>query len=235
MDSILILTGIELEARALARELALDRQPSFSFPAFGRDSIRLAPVGLAAALCDARWASLVEGLRDPLVVSAGLCGGLDPELEAALLVIPHAVLSSSGARHLVDQAAYRAATLHAGARAGTGVLITAAAVVATPEAKAELFARTGAVAVDMESAAIMARAAASGYRALTIRAISDRAEESLPPALIRTVDRDGALRLCRAVALTISRPAVLPRALALRRRAEKGLQALAQVLAAALL
>jgi adenosylhomocysteine nucleosidase len=235
VDSLLILTGVEFEARALARALALHRQPSFPFPAFGRDSIRVAPVGLAAALCDARWADLMEGLGRPLVISAGLCGGLDPRLKAAHLVIPSAVLGPSGARQDVDTAASRAAAASAGATACTGLLITARAVMTTPEAKASLFAQTGAVAVDMESAFIMARAAASGCPALVIRAISDSAEESVPTALIRLLDRDGGLRLRHAVTLTLSRPAALPRALALRRRADEALRELARVLAAAFL
>ena len=80
MSGILILTAVELEAAGLARQLELPALPRLAYPGFGRGSTRIVPVGLGAGLLSARWAAGVNGLADPLVISAGVCGGLDPRL-----------------------------------------------------------------------------------------------------------------------------------------------------------
>ena len=232
MTPILILTAVELEARALARELELPPFGSLSFPAFGRGSVRLAPIGLRAALCESRWDPLLAGLGAPLVVSAGVCGALDPRLRPGDLVIPERVIDAAGVSHSLSMPQHRAAVARAGAPASTGPLITTRAVVTTPETKASLFARSGAVAVDMESAVIAARAAQSGYPALVVRAVSDDAGQALPPEFIGLVTPEGRLRLAGALALGVTRPAMLPGAFELRRRTHLALHAVARTLAA---
>ncbi|HXJ85135.1 MAG TPA: hypothetical protein VMS64_41390 [Candidatus Methylomirabilis sp.] len=230
LTPILILTAVELEARALARELELPHLRDLSFPAFGRGPVRLAPVGLRAALCESRWGPLLDGLGAPLVVSAGLCGALDPRLQPGDLVIPERVIDMAGVALALDPGHHRAAL--AGAPiAWTGSLVTTREVAATPEDKAALFGRAGAVAVDMESAVIVAQAARSGYHSLVVRGVSDDARQTLPPELIRLVTPEGRLRLTGAVALTVTRPAMLSDAFGLRQRTRLALGAVAGALA----
>jgi hypothetical protein len=83
----------------------------------------------------------------------------------------------------------------------------------------------------MESAAILATARAAGLLALVVRAVSDGADQTVPPALSGLLSDEGTLRVGRALAL-IARPAVLPHALALRRSSARALRAVAGVLAA---
>jgi len=231
VSRILILTAVEFEARALARHLELPAVPSFPFPVFGRGTVRLAPIGLRAAQLSTRWPSLRVGLEQPLVISAGVCGALSPELRAGDLVLPESVIGPAAERLNVTPTPYTRATgLAVTARHGT--LATSREVVATAEAKAALFAQTGAVAVDMESSLILAHAAGAGCPTLVVRAVSDTASESLPPELIGLVSEDGKLRTVRALALTVTRPRVLPRALALRRATHRGLSVVARLLAA---
>lgn len=232
MIPLLILTAVELEARVLARELELPRLGPLSFPAFGRGSVRLAPIGLRAGLCESRWDPLLAGLSAPLVVSAGVCGALDPRLRPGDLVIPERVIDVAGVPHPLSPLHHRAAVARAGGPASTGPLITTRAVLTTSETKASLFARSGAVAVDMESAVIAARAAQSGYPALVVRAVSDDAGQSLPAEFIRLVTPEGRLRLAGALALGVTRPAMLPGAFELRRRTHRALRAVARTLAA---
>jgi hypothetical protein len=236
VSGVLILTAVELEARALARDLELPVVPSLRFPAFGRDGILIAPVGLRAGLLDARWPQLAGGADRPLIVSAGICGGLDPRLRPGDLVVPESVLASSGELYNVTPSQHRRA-LGAAARrvrgaTRSGVLVTTRDVVGTPEAKAELHARTGALAADLESAVILARASATGCASLVVRGVSDSAAESLPPELLGLVTVEGRLRSARALALMAKRPAVLPRALALNHATRKALRAVASLLAA---
>ena len=231
MGGILILTAVELEARALARELEFPALPSLPFPAYGRGAARLAPVGLRAALLASRWPRLLDGLDRPLVISAGVCGGLDPRLRCGDLVLPENVLGPSGELYHVTPSHHRAATAGTGRAAATGRLVTTRGVVRTPEAKAALFTGTGAVAADMESAFILSQAAASGCMSLVVRGVSDSASQSLPGELLDLVTEDGRLRLGQALALTVSRPALLPRALAVRQATRQALRAVARSLA----
>lgn len=231
MFRILILTAVELEARALARQLELPALPALPFPAFGRGDLRLAPVGLRAGLLPARWPSLLSGLDRPLVVSAGVCGALAPDLQSGDLVLPESVLGPAAQRLNVTPTAYaRATALAPTARRGT--MATSREVLATAEAKAALFAATGAVAVDMESSVILAHAATAGCPTLVVRGVSDTARESLPPELIGLVTPAGRLSTVRALTLTVTRPRVLPRALALRQATRRALIAVARLLAA---
>jgi hypothetical protein len=226
---ILILTGIDLEARALARDLELPvlLRPA-AFASFGRAGIRVASVGLRAALLPSRWAGLLDGLDRPTVISAGVCGALAPRLAPGDVVVPDAVIGPGGERRDVSPPDDWRARLSA-CSAVRGRLITTPHVVATPAAKAALFARTGAVAADMESSIIVAAAAAAGLPSLVVRAVSDDAGQELPRALIELITPAGRVRIGRAAAL-LTRPAELSSALGVRRATRRALRAVASVL-----
>jgi nucleoside phosphorylase len=198
---------------------------------FGAGARRLAPVGLRAGSLASRWARLLDGLDHPLVVSAGVCGALAPDLRVGELVLPESVLGPDGERLNVTPTVHRRATDLAGA-ARIGTLATTREVVATVEAKSALFARTGAVAADMESSLILTYAAGAGCPTLVVRGVSDAAAEGLPPELIELLTPAGRLRPLRALAVILARPRVLPRALALRRATGRALVAVARLLAA---
>lgn len=230
MVAILVLTAVELEARALARALSLPSLlPSLSFPAFGCGTLRVAPVGLRASLLASRWTALVAALDRPLVVSAGVCGGLDPALRVGDLVLPDAVINDAGLRLPVTASHEQRAAAASGAHARAGVMATASRAVATAEAKAALRAATGAVAVDMESAAILEAAAARGCSSLVVRAVSDDARETLSGELMRLMGADGRIR-CGGV-FALAHPRVLRRALQLRRSTRQALASVAGSLA----
>jgi nucleoside phosphorylase len=204
----LILTGIEPEARALARALALPRLHR-RYACFGSDGLRVAAVGLAASLLEQRFPELLAGLGEPLVVSAGLCAGLSPELRVGELVIPTLVVDAAGQVHEV-----RARLPGCSSR---GTLVTVADVLTTAAAKAALHARTGALAADMESAPILATAERAGLAALAVRAVSDAAEETLPTELLAAVDTSGRVRPARFLMEALKQPSLVGRALALQR------------------
>jgi adenosylhomocysteine nucleosidase len=231
MTPLLVLTAVELEARVLARELELPLLTTFPYPAFGHGPLRVAPVGLRAAFCSARWASLLDGLGSPVVVSAGVCGALDPLLAHGDLVIPTRVIDTQGRSLAVSAPHHREAVARSGASACTASLITTSEVVATPPAKSALFASSGAAAVDMESAVIVERAIDVGCPALVVRAVSDDARQSVPSELVGLISSEGRLNVARALALTVTRPSTLTGALELGRRTRRALRAVARVLA----
>lgn len=239
MTSILILTGAELEARALARELELQRLASLPFPVYeraftdprGTRVLRVAPVGLRVALLPQREAVLVTDLGSPLVISAGTCGALAPAVEIGDLILPESVLGPAGELLNVTPGVHRAAVSLA-PQAWTGLLLTSSEVVATPEGKAERWQRTGAAAVDMESAAILAWASRRGCPSLVVRAVSDTARQHVPAELVGLVTLEGRLRTCRALTLVLTSPATLPKALSLRRGTGQALKSVARLIAA---
>ena len=231
MNGILILTAVELEAAGLARELELPALSDLPYRAFGRGALRIVPIGLGGALLGERWAFASAGLATPLVISAGVCGGLDPRLATGDLVVPTRVLTPDGAALPVSPAAHALALRAAGHGVETGALVTADSVLATPGDKAALRATTGAVAVDMESAPILARARAAGLDALVVRGVSDDAGASVPAALTGLVSREGRVRGGRVLLLALTQPRTLPHALALRRGSRRALAAVARVLA----
>ncbi len=256
MTGVLLLTGAELEARGLARELELrllSRVPFLAYerahprlryesPGSGtgtspsarvaaRFRLRVAPGGLRAALLPDRWAALVTGLGVPLVISAGTCGALAPELRIGDLILPESVLGPAGERLNVTPSVHRAALRVAG-DVRTGLLLTSPEVVATPEAKAERWHATGAFAVDMESASILAWAARQGCPSLVVRAVSDTARQPLPAELVGLVTPEGKLRTGRALTLALTRPRIISHALVLRRSTGQALKSVARLIAA---
>ncbi len=83
---------------------------------------------------------------------------------------------------LVCQIASSAAA-HASLPARSGPLATVRTIVVSAGRKTELGAATGAIGLDMESAAVGAAAAEHTVPFLAVRAVSDRADEDLPTSL----------------------------------------------------
>lgn len=235
MTDVLVLTAVELEARNLARELELARLSRFPFPVFegsgGVVRVRVAPVGLRATLLAERWPSLAADLSSPLVISAGTCGALAPALGVGDLVLPESVLGPTGERLNVTPSAHAAAVKLAGG-VRTGLLLTSTDAVGTPEAKADLWRSTEAIAVDMESATVLAWASRRGCPSLVVRAVSDTACQHVPLELIGLVTPEGRLRTGRAVALALTHPRTIPHALILRRGTGRALKAVARLITA---
>jgi adenosylhomocysteine nucleosidase len=110
------------------------------------------------------------------------------------------------------------------------MIVTVDRVVATPEAKAQLLAETGAMAVDMESAAVLFAAASRHWPALVVRGVSDAAGEALNAEVIGLLDDEGRLRAGRAVRAFLARPGLLRQARELQRSSGRALAAVAEAL-----
>ena len=219
MTRVLVLAAIEVEARALARHLGLSPVARASGPHFIGGALELATIGLRGARLAAREAAWRPA---DLVVSAGACGALAPQLTVGALVVPSVVLDPAGGR-------WSTATLPRLRAEGT--LLTVADVIETPADKARLWMETGAVAADMESAAVMAWARARNVPAAVVRAVSDDAEHGVPAALASAVAEDGRVRPLRAVTAALTRPSGLGTLLDLRAGTAAALKAVAAALA----
>ncbi len=163
----------------------------------GRVLVVLSGMGPAAAGRALGW--LFGGgspHRPSLVVSAGFCGGLDAGLAVGALVAPAEVVDLEGG-------AWRTAGV-----VGGGRLVSVPAPVLTPQAKAELRQRTGAAAVDMESATVGRLCATAGVAFACLRAVSDDHRTALSADLGAALhgERVSVPRLLAAVA---RRPALV--------------------------
>lgn len=220
MTRVLVLTAVDVEARGLARHLGLARTSQSPWPHFTGGALEIACVGLRASQLRAR----ADRLRPfDLVVSAGACGALAPALNVGDLVVPELVVDAAGQR-------WPTAAVTRVARAGT--LLTVGDVVETAAQKSRLWLATGARAVDMESAAILAWAAERGVPGAVIRAVSDGAGRGIPAALAASIGDDGRVRPLRAVSAALTRATAFSDLIDLRAGTEAALKTVASALAA---
>jgi adenosylhomocysteine nucleosidase len=218
VSRILVLTALDVEARGLARHLGLDPIPSTSSPRYAGGALEIATVGLGARALAERQSAWPS---PTVVVSAGACGALAPELQVGDLVTPEIVLGPDSRRHAT-------AVLTGLSRRGT--LLTTEHVLEDGAAKSRLWLGTGAIAVDMESAGILAWAAERGVRAVVIRGVSDSAGRGVPADLARVVGEDGRVHPMRAVSAVLARPRALADAMALRSGTAAALKTVATML-----
>jgi adenosylhomocysteine nucleosidase len=214
---LLVLTAVDLEARELARHLGLAPVTGSPWPRFAGGVLEVVAVGVGATHCHPR----LDAARPALVVSAGACGALAPELAVGALVVPETVLAPDGRRR--DTAAATGLRRH-------GALVTTDHVLEDAAAKSRLWLSTGALAVDMESWAILDWAAARGVPAAVVRGVSDPASRGVPADLAQVV-QDDRVRPMRAVTAMLARPRALADALALRTGTTAALKTVAGTLA----
>lgn len=176
---IVVTFALPQESREFRRALRATKfaGPS-SFPCWmgrlGDDEIAVAHVGVGPASAAARAESLLAAMPHArFVIASGFAGGLDARLRVGDLVV--ATNFSSPA--LLGESRAVAASR---ARVFFGALISQPRPAETIAEKTALASSTGALAVDMETAAIAAACRDAGIPLLAVRAISDSASEPLP-------------------------------------------------------
>jgi adenosylhomocysteine nucleosidase len=175
---------------------------------------------LAALLVDQGCAGLL---------SIGLAGGLDPALKPGDVILSSTVIAPDGAKVPAD-AAWRdrlaaeleqnAIPFRIGAIAGLDELVRRA------ETKRALRSATGALAVDMESHAVMRIAAAAGIPFLAVRVIADGAGDELPRAVEVALTEQGGVAILRLLGALLRRPGDIAGMIMLGQRSASGFQSL---------
>ena len=118
--------------------------------------------------------SLAAG-RYRMVISAGFSGGTRPGLRVGDLVVASEVIDDSSVQRWVPPPLM----VDLPGSFSIGPLVTSSRAVPDPEGKAQLGARYGAVAVDMETAAVAQAASEAGLPWVSVRAILDPMEVPL--------------------------------------------------------
>jgi len=165
------------------------------------------------------------------VVSTGYAGGLGPAGPGEVILATE-LLDWTGEQSRIAIPAdaellrsARAAAQEAGVVWTEGPVVTMRKVVCSSLEKKALGKASGAIAVDMESAAIAKAAAHAGVPFLLVRVVSDSAEEDLPMDFNLWLSPWG--RLCGMGQLLL-RPSLLRSLFRMRRQVEQGSQSLAR-------
>ncbi|MFK7943483.1 MAG: adenosylhopane nucleosidase [Paracoccaceae bacterium] len=153
-----------------------------------------------------------------LLVSWGIAGGLDPALASGALVSAESVTTP-------DLSTYPLATKLLGSTSD-GLLVGSDVVVTSVAEKASLRARTGALAVDMETHKVAEVAAARALPCLAVRAISDPADRALPVLAASALNEDGRPRIGRVIKGLVRQPWELPCLVAAGRDSNRALATL---------
>lgn len=209
-----VVTGLATEAGIVARAEPLSEAPAIS----GADSARAA---------ESAGRLIAQGAE--ALLSFGIAGALSPALRPGALILPSAVVLPDGGRIETDPRWRQklAACLEGqGLTAAGGPLLGSAEAVTTPKAKAALFARHGALAVDMESHAVAAAAQAAGRPFLVLRSVADPAERALPGWAMAATGADGRVKPGVAIAALSRRPWQVPASIRLGVETRSALKAL---------
>jgi adenosylhomocysteine nucleosidase len=160
------------------------------------------------------------------LVSFGVAGGLAPHLKPGNVILSADVIGDD--RRWRDRAFQRsAAALARRIGAVSGPVLGSRDILATEEDKAHAWRKTGALAVDLESAIVARAAEAAGIPFLVLRTIADPARRELPPAALIPLAEDGTPAFSRVVAEVLRRPHQIAALFGLARETRQALMALA--------
>lgn len=179
-----IVTGMQSETACLKNSPSLDMLPDLTFCAGGSPG---------RAYAGSR--QLIERGATALI-SFGIAGALDPTLTTGDVILADKVTDTTGKSFTTDaEWRHRLETSYASLEGlACGSVVSMECAAATPQEKASIRDRTGAVAVDMESSGVAAAASESGIPFSTVRVIADTATRALPQAALSGLAPDGATR-----------------------------------------
>ena len=193
--SICILGAVRQEISGLKSRMHVEEQIRLGKSDLWRGTLEDQPVilvrtGIGKKNAVASLLSVMDRFPLRMILSIGYAGGLDPDLDVGDLLIADKILdvvsqpsdAPSSASWTIDpDLVDRVMAVPVGqkAKAKRGTLLTVDQVVAHPEEKQKLYDQSGAMAVDMETSVLVQLAQEKAIPFLSIRAISDTANEEL--------------------------------------------------------
>ena len=174
-----------------------------------------------------------------LVIGTGVVGALSSGLKPGDLILSDRVLTFDADGKVAEQVlavgdSHLRAVGHSLASAGiaysTGAILTSHRVLATGAEKRRAKEITGAIAVDMETGAIAAEAAARGLPFIAIRAVLDEVDDEVVGA--EMADEDGNVRPLAATSYLIRNPATMLKLPKMIRNLSRATAAIADALTA---
>jgi adenosylhomocysteine nucleosidase len=178
----------------------------------------------------------MELLAPDLVIATGVAGALVDEVQPGTLILAdRLVLEGDGTPATitvpaVDLALFAVVMDAAGVPFTSATVLTSAQILHDGPAKRAARARTGAMAVDMESAAIAAEAASRGLRFGCVRAVLDRVDEEVVGAEL--AGPEGEVRPLAAAAFVLRNPGAIAALARMMRALNRATASLADALEA---
>ncbi len=174
-----------------------------------RPEVRLFKMGVGPARAERAARKYVDGAD--LVLTAGCCGGLAPGASAGMILVPERLLLARDAGEPLrcpdTDIEWAARARHQAERLGLHCsdrpLITVHEALGTPESKRRCHEQTGAVGVDMETAAVAQVAGELGVPHLAMRVVLDSVDDLLPEQHVS--DGEGRIR-ARKLARAMLKP-----------------------------
>ncbi len=173
-----LVAEVKWEVREVCRRLRL-RLLDAENQVWGADQdaheIRLCLSGIVPDMAKERVERFLNSEKPDMMLCCGLAGALRPDIQVGDLVVQSADPSLEEQAGLALRA--RGIPYH------VGPLVTVSAPVLAPAARRELAAKSGAIAVDMESQTIAALCRERGIPCMAMKGVSDGYEDDLTPIL----------------------------------------------------
>lgn len=151
--------------------------------------------------------AVAEGCRG--LVSFGIAGGLSPDLRTGTCVVGSTIITETA--QLMTDSDWSRSLLQVLPGAVHGAIVgVSSRIVAHPDAKRALRARTGALAVDNESHVVASAAAARGLPMAAVRVIMDPVTRELPASALTAVRTNGTIDLAAVIRSLAREPSDLP-------------------------
>lgn len=168
------------------------------------------------------------------LISWGTAGALTDKVHTGDLILPEYIHTGSGETNRTDSVCHcnlkeklssGIATVH------TGTLAETRTVLENPEQKKELHRKTGALAADMESAAIMQVAKDNNLPFIAVRTVVDELHTVIPPELTRHIDIFGRPDITGLITEFFYRPSLISNIYSLSRAMNIALDTLGKIAA----
>ncbi len=198
MAGVGVITGLAREAVCI-EVFPFETRPPVEISGIGQGSARKAALALVDEGCNA-------------LVSFGVCGGLDPALKPGTIVMATQIVTNGKAKYDVNSAWLQAFhnAVAPGCTCVAAPILGSSRIIAKKKEKRELFRKTGAAAVDMESHEVAEVAGELGIPFLAVRAIADPARRRVPSAAFYGIHEDGTTNVEGLLAALIIRPWQIP-------------------------
>ena len=146
------------------------------------------------------------------LISWGCAAALSPGLKPGDLVLPGQVFTEQGESISTDKTGleYLQSVFLVNLTINTGALLESSHIVADSRDKQRLHSKTGAVALDMESAAVIKVAQTENLPCLVVRAVADPVDMDLPEAVVQALNADGQIELSKLLSYLLTHPWQIP-------------------------
>ncbi len=205
MSTLGIVVAVTAEARSLVKQ-SIANGELIRLP----DGAMLSVSGMGPSRATAASKALLEKGATALL-SWGTAGGLAPELSPGSLILPKTVIASNRSLYHVDATWHNrlCSRLEGHIDFHTDPMAESTTVVRSLGEKAILFRETGAIGVDMESAAVATVAQEVGVPFLVVRVVADAMDTTIPKSTLNAFNEFGRLSFLRLIQGFVQHPTEL--------------------------